>query len=253
MRQHMASNRIVYVGHATVLVDLDGTQLLTDPLLRPRLLHLRRVGSVQRDTLRGVDAVLISHIHFDHLDLLSLQGLGRDVPVVVPRGAGGLVTRKGFTAVSELGVGDELRLGELAVRATPAFHDAGRIPFGSRADPVGYMIEGSRSVYFAGDTDVFDAMKALGPVDLALLPIWGWGAKLGPGHMDPRAAAEAARLLRASTVIPIHWGTYFPLHTALRGIPGFVDDPAEEFEEHVRELAPNTNVRVLHPGEETSF
>jgi L-ascorbate metabolism protein UlaG (beta-lactamase superfamily) len=118
---------------------------------------------------------------------------------------------------------------------------------------MGYVIAGSRSVYFAGDTDVFDEMAAIGPVDVALLPIWGWGPSLGPGHMDPRSAAEAARILRTSIAIPIHWGTYFPLHTALRGTPAFIDAPPGEFLVHMGELAPDVDVRVLRPGEGTDI
>ncbi len=244
--------RIVYVGHATLLVDLDGVRLLTDPLLRPRLMHLRRIGKVNASVLRGVDAVLVSHAHFDHLDLPSLERLGRELPLVVPRGAAGLVRRRGFRAVTELGIGEELSIGALSIRGTPAVHPAERMPFGLKAEPMGHVIAGSRSVYFAGDTDVFDGMAELGPVDVALLPITGWGSKLGPGHMDPRGAAEAARLLRASTVIPIHWGTYFPAHTALRGAPELAERPTEEFVEHLRDLAPEVEARVLRPGEETT-
>jgi len=243
--------RIVYVGHATVLVDMDGVRLLTDPLLRPRLLHLRRVGKVDANALRGVDAVLISHLHFDHLDIPSLRRLGRDIPIVMPRGAGRLLKRKGFKTVSELGIGEELHVRGLVVRGTPAQHDSRRMPFGVRAEPVGYVIEGSRSVYFAGDTDVFDGMAALGPVDVALVPIGGWGPSLGPGHMNPRAAAEAVRLLQAAIAIPIHWGTYFPLQTSLCGTPAFVDAPAKEFRAQMRDTAPHVDVRVLRPGEET--
>ena len=91
---------IGYIGHATVLVDLGGVKLLTDPLLRNRVAHLRRAAKVDPAALRGVDAVLISHIHYDHLDLPSLQRLGRDMPVVVPRGAGGLIRRKGGARTS---------------------------------------------------------------------------------------------------------------------------------------------------------
>jgi L-ascorbate metabolism protein UlaG (beta-lactamase superfamily) len=248
-----AAARIVYVGHATVLVAMDGVRLLTDPLLRPRLLHLRRVGKVDAATVRGVDGILISHLHFDHLDIPSLQRLGRDVPIVIPRGARRLLERKGFSAVTELGIGEELQFGGLAIRGTPALHDGGRLPFGSRVKPMGYVVVGSHSVYFAGDTQVFDGMAELGPVDVALVPIWGWGPSLGPGHMDPRAAAEAVRLVQASIAIPIHWGTYFPLHTALRGIPAFVESPAAEFALDVRELAAQVDVRVLRPGGETTI
>lgn len=243
----------MYVGHATVLIDLDGVRLLTDPLLGSRLLHLRRVGKVDADAFRGVDAVLISHLHFDHLDIASLQRLGREMSVVVPRGAARMLRRTRFASVTEIAAGEEIRVGALAVRAVPAVHDTHRLPFGASAEPLGYLIEGTRSVYFAGDTDVFEGMADLGPVDVALLPIWGWGPSLGPGHMDPRAAAEAARLLRASIVIPIHWGTFFPFHSGLRGRPEFVDRPAEEFVAHMRGIAPGVEVRVLRPSEETSL
>jgi L-ascorbate metabolism protein UlaG (beta-lactamase superfamily) len=249
----VAAARITYVGHATVLVDMDGVRLLTDPLVRPRLLHLRRVGTVDADVLRGVDAVLISHLHFDHLDIQSVKRLGRDTPIVVPRGAGSLLTKKGFGSVTELGVGEEIRIGGVVIRGTPALHQPGRIPLGRRVEPMGYVIAGSRSVYFAGDTDVFDGMAALGPVDVALVPIWGWGPSLGPGHMDPRSAAEAARILRASIAIPIHWGTYFPLQTALRGAPAFIDAPPGKFLACMREVAPDIEVRVLRPGDQTNI
>ena len=245
------TGRIVYVGHATVLVDLDGVRLLTDPVLRPRLMHLRRVGKVDTSVLRGVDAVLVSHAHFDHLDLPSLERLGRELPMVVPHGAGALLRRRGFRAVTELEAGDELHLGALSIRGTPAVHPPERMPFGLKADPMGYRIDGSRSVYFAGDTERYDGMAELGPVDVALLPIAGWGPTLGPGHMDPRAAAEAARDVGATTVIPIHWGTLRPMHKAFRGEPELAGRPAEEFVEHLREVAPEIEPRVLRPGEET--
>jgi len=245
--------RIVYVGHATVLVDLDGVRLLTDPVLRPRLMHLRRVGKVDANVLRGVDAVLVSHAHFDHLDLPSLERLGRELPVVVPRGAGALLRRRGFRAVTELEVGEALRIGPLTIRGTPALHPSERMPFGLKADPMGHLISGSSSVYFAGDTERFDGMAELGPVDVALLPVWGWGPTLGPGHMGPREAAEAAQAVGAGTAIPIHWGTLFPVHRALRGAPETVERPADEFAEHLGELAPEIEARILRPGEETSF
>jgi L-ascorbate metabolism protein UlaG (beta-lactamase superfamily) len=126
------------------------------------------------------------------------------------------------------------------------------MPFGTRAEPLGFTIRGSRSVYFAGDTELFDGMSALGPVDVALLPIWGWGPGLGGGgHMDPREAAEAAHRLGASVAIPIHWGTYFPAHHGLRRLPVFIDTPPAEFLSHMAETAPEIEARVLRPGEET--
>lgn len=242
---------ITYVGHATVLVDLAGVKLLTDPLLRNRVTHLRRAVKVDSTTLRGVDAALISHLHYDHLDLPSLQRLGRELPVVVPRGVGGLVRRKGGrTNVLELAEGERVEIGAVTVRATHADHDTGRLPFGIKADPLGFLFEGDgRSIYFAGDTDIFEGMADLGPVDVALLPIWGWGPTMGPGHMDPVRAAQAAALLGARLAIPIHWGTYYPIHLGVRGVPAFLDTPPAVFEQALREYAPGTELCVLRPGE----
>jgi L-ascorbate metabolism protein UlaG (beta-lactamase superfamily) len=96
--------RVTYVGHATVLVAMDGTRLLTDPLLRWRVGHLRRRTKVEPDS-RRVDAVLLSHAHYDHLDLPSLERLGRSTPLIVPRGIAALVRRWGFEHVKEIGVG----------------------------------------------------------------------------------------------------------------------------------------------------
>ena len=108
-------------------------------------------------------------------------------------------------------------------------------------------------MYFAGDTDVFAEMVELAPVDVALLPIWGWGPTMGPGHMDPARAAEAAGLLAAAVAVPIHWGTYYPIHLGLQGPPAFLTTPPALFEQAVRDQAPATEVRVLRPGEVTEI
>ncbi len=245
--------RIEYVGHATVVVDLDGVRLLTDPLLRNRVAHLRRASGVSVQARRGVDAVLISHGHYDHLDLPSLEKLGKKLPVIVPRGLGGLLRKRRFEVVLEVEAGETLAIGDVAIRAVPAEHDRSRGPFGASADPVGYVISGSTSIYFAGDTDLFDGMADLGPVDVGLIPIWGWGPGLGGGHLDPERAAEAVARIAPKIVIPIHWGTYFPIHLGLTGRPGFVDLPPVAFAAALKEQAPDVELRVLRVGEETEF
>ncbi len=114
-RAGTAADRIVFLGHATVLIELDGVRLLTDPLLRARVAHLRRqVPSVDASVLADPDAVLISHLHHDHLDLTSLRRLGRDTPLIVPAGAGAWLRRRGFTTVTELSVGE---VGETSARS----------------------------------------------------------------------------------------------------------------------------------------
>jgi L-ascorbate metabolism protein UlaG (beta-lactamase superfamily) len=242
--------RIEYVGHATVTIDLDGVRLLTDPVLRNRVAHLKRRGRVDNDALRGIDAVLVSHGHFDHLDLPSLEKLGKELPVVVPAGLGGLLRQKRFRRVLEVHEGETFQIGGVSVRAVPAEHAGSRGPLGASGDALGYVVEGSRSIYFAGDTDLFDAMGEIGTVDVGLIPIWGWGPTLGRGgHLDPRRAAEAVRRIAPRVAIPIHWGTYFPLHLGLRRLPAFLDRPPVEFVVAVAEAAPDVIVRVLQPGE----
>ena len=166
----------------------------------------------------------------------------------MPRGAGTLVSRLGFASVVELSVGEEAQIGGVTVRAVAAEHGSSRI-LGTRAEALGYVVAGSRDVYFAGDTDLFPGMADLGEgLDVALLPIWGWGPSIGPGHLDPRRAAEALALIRPRVAVPIHWGTYYPLTSARLSPPGFLTAPAPEFERAAAELAPSVEVRVLPVG-----
>lgn len=209
---------------------------------------------VDARALRGVDAVLISHAHYDHLDMPSLEKLGTKVPVVVPRGLGGLLRKRRFESVLEVEVGETFSLGSLQVTAVPADHEGGRGPFGASADPIGYVVAGSSTLYFAGDTDLFPGMSELGQIDVGLIPIWGWGPTLGRGaHLDPKRAAEALTLVGPRVAIPIHWGTYFPMHLGLRRTPRFLELPPAEFVVAAREVAPDVEVRVLRPGESADF
>jgi L-ascorbate metabolism protein UlaG (beta-lactamase superfamily) len=244
-----------WIGHSTVLISLDGVRLLTDPLLRLLVTHLRRRVPVHRDALRGVDAVLLSHAHHDHLDIGSLQRVGRKTPLVVPRGLGPFLHRQGFRDIHELSAGEGLEIGGLRVEATFARHDGARPPYPARAAALGYAVLGSRRVYFAGDTDLFPEMDGLVPrLDLALVPIWGWGPSLGRGaHLDPEGAAEAVALLRPKVAVPIHWGTYAPVHMGIRAAPAYLSKPQVAFSAAAARKAPGVDVRVLAPGEATDL
>jgi L-ascorbate metabolism protein UlaG (beta-lactamase superfamily) len=242
---------LTWGGHATALVELDGVRLLTDPVLGGRVGPLRRIASpVDPELSERIDAVMLSHLHADHADLRSLRGLGATTVVFAPRGAAGWLTRHGVRNVEELSPGEEARLGSVRVTATPARHARRRWPMGVEAEPLGFIAAGSQGLYFAGDTDLFAGMSELaGRVDVALLPIAGWGPTLGPGHLDPERAVQAAALIAARLVVPIHWGTFalgWP-------VPQKLDQqqPAEQFSALMARALPAVEVRVLAPGERT--
>ena len=192
-----------------------------------------------------VDAVLLSHLHYDHLDVPSLRMLPNDVRVLAPAGAGSLLRSAGVQKVEELLPGEAAEVSGVRIEATPAEHDDRRRPLGARATPLGFVVRGRPSVYFAGDTDMFPGMADLAPIDAALLPVAGWGPTLGPGHMDAERAAEAAALLRPAVAVPIHWGT---LHPRGRRRGAWFHRPPHRFAARVAQLAPEVDVRVLEPG-----
>jgi len=246
------SDRVTFVGHSTVRLELGGTTLLTDPLTRGRFLHtFRQVPPVGPETTAEVDAVLASHLHMDHLDFGSMRALGREIEVVVPAGGARVVRRRGYRRATELRPGESARVGAVEITATDADHDGRRWPLGRAVEALGFLLRtDAASVYFAGDTDLFEGMAVLGDIDVALLPIGGWGSHGGDreGHLNPERAAEATALIRPRIVVPIHWGTYLRAGLA-RSRPELLTDPPRRLVEEVARRAPEVEVRVLSPGE----
>jgi L-ascorbate metabolism protein UlaG (beta-lactamase superfamily) len=235
---------LTWLGHSCAVIQIDGRLIVTDPVLRNRIFHLRRKAPVDVAALDGADAVLLSHTHHDHLDLPSLDRLDLGTQVLVPAGAGGLLRRRGFRFVREVVPGDEVAIGSVRVRVTHAEHDSGLRVGTGKTHAVGYVIAGTQTVYFAGDTDLFPGMGALGRVDVALLPVAGWGPRLPAGHLDPARAVEALELIEPRLAIPIHWGTYAPWRP-----PRGDDKPARAFAELAATVVPTVDVRVLRPGQ----
>jgi L-ascorbate metabolism protein UlaG (beta-lactamase superfamily) len=244
-----------FLGHSTMLIEMAGTRILTDPLVFERLLILRRTTTrLDPAHHRDIDAVLISHLHVDHLHIRSLLEIGRSTRVIMPAGGERLLTGHGFARVEGVRPGDTVAVGPVRVTATFADHDGRRPPFGPAGPALGFVLEeGSARVYFAGDTDVFPAMADLAPgLDVAMLPVWGWGPRLGHGHMNPRRAAEALRILAPRYAIPIHWGTLWPYGLG-RVVPGRLTDPPREFARFARRYAPGVRVLLTPPGQPVSF
>jgi L-ascorbate metabolism protein UlaG (beta-lactamase superfamily) len=244
---------VTYLGHATVLLELADRRVLTDPVLSDRLLHLRRRSSPVTARLEPLDCVLISHLHPDHLHPASLRRLPAGASAVVPVGGRRLLERGGLRDVHEVRVGEVVELGGMRLEAVPASHPGRRPPLGPNADALGFVLAaGGFRIYFAGDTDLFDEMSELGDLDLALLPVWGWGTSIGEGHLDPARAVEALQMLQPRMAIPIHWGTFLPIGTPRRK-RWWLHEPPREFARLAAEAVPEVTVRVLEPGESTSL
>jgi L-ascorbate metabolism protein UlaG (beta-lactamase superfamily) len=245
------ADRLTFLGHSTVLIDLDGVRVITDPLLG----HLaggairRHVPAVMPEALEDLAAVFISHGHLDHLDLASLRALPGQPTFFVPVGLGAVVARVARGGVHEMRVGDRLDVGALTLEAVPAAHGRRRSLFTAAEHALGALIVGSSGVYFAGDTGLFGAMRELaGRVDVALLPVGGWGPRLGHDHLDPERAAEAVVRIRPAIAVPIHWATLYPFglrRLARRRFEG----PGGAFRAAVATRAPDVEVRVLRPGQ----
>lgn len=236
-----------------MLIEIDGVKVLTDPLFREWLLHLRRhAPAIDMAIFGQPDVILISHAHLDHLDRQSLKRIAREAHVIAPRDAGKILLRLGYGHVTTVTPGEHVDTHGLKITAVPAIHGGGRMPWGADADTLGFIVEGERSFYFAGDTDIYPAMGQLGAltrdgIDLALLPVWGWGPKVGPGHLNPTSAARAAGLIGAHTTVPIHWGGYLPAGLG-RSHARLLKDPPREFARIVERMSLPTDVQIVEPG-----
>ena len=207
--------RATWVGHSTVLLELGGLRVLTDPLLRRRLgpLRRRRDLPVQKH-VDDVDVVLLSHLHHDHADVPSLRRLGH-VPVITDP------TNLPWLRKHTLEPGEAFADGwhpagpGVEVMLVRADHEARPMPHRPNGATGMLLRGGGVVVWFAGDTSLHPDMARLpelagAAVDLALLPVGGWGPRLSPGHMGPDEAADATVRSGARHVIPIHYGTLHP-------------------------------------------
>jgi L-ascorbate metabolism protein UlaG (beta-lactamase superfamily) len=236
---------ITWLGHATVLIEMGHARVLTDPLLRSHAAPLVRVAPVP-PLRHPVDCALLSDLHRDHTDLPTLRALTRTGPLIVPPHARDWLIGKGMTDVHELAPSRAVMISGLTVTATRGRHDPRRHPFGPRAQPLGYVLTTSLSVYFAGDTTALPEMADLrGLVDVALMPIAESRLHMGRRRLNPEAAAAAVALINPSVVIPIQWGTGSRGRTSVRRIGRAV----EEFALQARRYAPRAQVCIVDPTE----
>jgi len=238
--------RLTWLGHSTVLLETGGVRVLADPLLRHRTGALWRavpLPAVTRDLAGSIDVVLISHLHHDHCDLPSLRFLRAPV-VLAPPGSSGWLTQRQVPGAVDVVPGQRVRVTpDVSVTAVLASHSPKREPFGPSAPAVMHVVEGpDGAAWLAGDTALDPAMGTLagltdrGQIDVAAIPVWGWGPNLGPGHLDPRAAAEAVALARVRHAVPVHWGTLHPAGMR-RAMGGLLRTPGPRFASFVADAA----------------
>jgi L-ascorbate metabolism protein UlaG (beta-lactamase superfamily) len=204
---------VTWWGHASATVESGATRVAVDPLLTDRLFHLVRYGVTPAPESTEADVVVVSHLHADHCHLPSLKRFAPDVPIVVPAGAEALLATLGRDRLVPVRPGDHVSLEGVEIDVLAASHDGRRAPW-QRGEPppaLGFRVSSDAGDWwYPGDTELRDDMSAVPAVDLALVPIGGWGPTLGDGHMHPEDAAIAVERVDAEWTVPVHWGTFWP-------------------------------------------
>lgn len=255
---------VTWIGHSTVLVQLDGVTFLTDPTWADRSGPFSGLIGVRRYTPPGIafgdlppiDFVLISHDHYDHLDEPTVRRLARkfDPQFLVPLGLKSWLADRGITNAVELNWGESVAVKGLTVVCTPAQHGSGRTAVDQgRRLWASWAVLGSKRFYFAGDTGYFRHFKetgdALGPFDLAALPIGSYTPReiAKSVHISPEEAVQASIDLRAAKFLGVHWGTF-----ALAREP-YDEPPARLAAEIERRQLDPAGAWILRPGQTASW
>jgi L-ascorbate metabolism protein UlaG (beta-lactamase superfamily) len=243
--------RATWLGHSTVLVEIDGVRVLTDPVWGAQLSPVPFVSPkrfqpvpVSIEALPPIDVVIISHDHFDHLDRGSIERLARrNVPFVTALGVGAHLAAWGVPLenIRELDWWEAVEVCGLQITAAPSQHFSGRSLLRNRTLWASFAVRSSRhAFFFSGDTGLTTEYRQirerLGPFDLVMLEVGAFHPAWGDVHLGPHGALEALSLLGGGSFLPVHWGTFdLALHAW--------DEPAEV----LLSLAPQRSVQLLMP------
>ncbi|MED0964245.1 MBL fold metallo-hydrolase [Bacillus paramycoides] len=219
LQNNFKKTTVTWIGHSTFLIQMNGLNILTDPVWTNKLKLVPRLTQpgLALDELPKIDIVLISHGHYDHLDFSSLRQLNNDVLYLVPIGLKKLFTRKKFTNVKEYSWWDSITIDEVAFHFVPAQHWTRRSLFDMNTSHWGgWIIDNkitSETIYFCGDSGYFKGFKEIGKrfsIDIALMPIGAyepeWFMKVS--HVSPEEAVQAYLDINATHFIPMHYGTF---------------------------------------------
>jgi L-ascorbate metabolism protein UlaG (beta-lactamase superfamily) len=215
---------VTWYGHASTLVELGGARVLFDPVWSDRVSPTQLLGPKRLhqpphrvEDLPHVDAIVISHDHYDHLDFATVRDLVRtqDAPFVVPLGVGAHLDRWRVprSRIIELDWNDKVDLGELTVTATPAQHFSGRLFARDRTLWTSWLVAAhGRSAFYTGDSGYFDGYKTIGeehgPVDVTLVQVGAYGEGWPDIHMTPEQGVATHVDVRGGLMIPVHWATF---------------------------------------------
>ena len=215
--------RITWLGHSTLLVELDETTLLIDPVWGPRASPFSWVGlkrwyesPLALDELPDIDAVLISHDHYDHLDEYTVKQLAESVPMfVTPLGVGSHLAYWGIaeSAITELAWWEKIDIKGTQITATPARHASGRhLLDQGKTLWAGFSLKGSQSIYYSGDTGLFPGFKEigerLGPFDMTMIEVGAYNRNWPDWHLGPEQAVLAHQWVKGKRFLPLHWGLF---------------------------------------------
>ncbi|MFA4934206.1 MAG: MBL fold metallo-hydrolase [Candidatus Methanoperedens sp.] len=247
-------NSITFIGHSTALIHLNGTNILTDPNFNnwAVIVHRAREPGIKIENLPKIGAILISHAHRDHLDKWTMDQLPKDTPVLISEGNGDILRDWGFTDVREMNIWNKTEVNGINITAVPAKHSGARnSAFADFPKALSYIIQGDKTVYFVGDTGLFDGLKEIGnysQIDAALLPIGAYSPRwfMKSHHMSPDDAIQAMALLGAKEMIPIHWGSFRIAYDGL-------DEPKNVLLERVDNGSLKERIHVLENGEKYLF
>ncbi|MGH2567968.1 MAG: MBL fold metallo-hydrolase [Bacteroidota bacterium] len=248
------STTITLINHATVLIQLDDTNILTDPIYSQTISffipRLKKPGIAFRD-LPPIHLILISHSDYDHLNLRTLRRLRRNhqAAIILPHGLANYGARTGFTTVLEMNWWDEYQKNSVRITCVPAKHSGTRTWLDkNRSLACGYLIQSKNAaVYFSGDTGYGDFFKDIASkcsLDAALLPIgaykpYNWFKNI---HLNPQTAIRAFLDLRAKHLIPMHWGTFKISDEAM-------DEPPLLLAKEAERVGVREKVHILGNGE----